>query len=305
MKKVELILLFVLIPLFSFAQLEDTKFTIIDGLDNASLKTAMEHNVSLFLKACNVAVMEGDKPEVDKELTDDAKDVLKQMWKTSPMACPVSSIEEICLETSDGYQVRNIPVTMMAAEEGEGDQELVLHFTSSGAIDNISIAIEENKYKEILSEHESVEDLYRRQVIIDFVENYRTAYNRKDLPYIESVFSDNALIITGKVIREKPKSDYAMRALSHEKIVYQKRIELWGEGQSFFDIKRLNMSVTRGYEGTNFGDATRFNTNGRPAWMNLTIVRLEEDNNPALKGWNNPDPSEAYSKWVEPGSEEE
>lgn len=90
-----------------------------------------------------------------------------------------------------------------------------------------------------------------------------------------------------------------------EEIVYQKRIELWGEGQSFFDIKRLNMSVTRGYEGTNFGDATRFNTNGRPAWMNLTIVRLEEDNNLALKGWNNPDPSEAYTKWVEPGSEEE
>lgn len=223
MKKLELSLLFVLIPLFSFAQLEETKFTITDGLENTSLKTAMEHNVSSFLKACNVAVMEGDKPEVEEELTDDAKDVLKQMWKTSPMACPVSTIEEICLQTSDGYQVRNIPVTMMAAEKGEGEQELVLHFTSSGAIDNISIAIEENKYKEILSEHESVEDLYRRQVIIDFVENYRTAYNRKDLPYIESVFSDNALIITGKVIREKPKSDYAMRALSHEKIVYQKR----------------------------------------------------------------------------------
>ena len=45
----------------------------------------------------------------------------------------------------------------------------------------------------------------------------------KDLDYIESVFSDNALIITGKVIREKPKSDYAMRSLSTEKIVYQKR----------------------------------------------------------------------------------
>lgn len=89
-----------------------------------------------------------------------------------------------------------------------------------------------------------------------------------------------------------------------EEIVFQKRIELWGEGQTFFDVKRLNMSVTRGYEGTNFGDATRFNTDGRPAWMNLTIVRLEEDNNPALKGWNNPDPSEVYSKWVEPGSEE-
>ena len=63
MKKIKLILLFVLMPLFSFAQLEDTKFVITDGLDNASLKAVMENNVSLFLKACNVAVMEGEKPE--------------------------------------------------------------------------------------------------------------------------------------------------------------------------------------------------------------------------------------------------
>jgi len=90
-------------------------------------------------------------------------------------------------------------------------------------IDGISISIDENKYKEIMDEHESVEDLYRRQVIVDFVESYRTSYNRKDLKYIESVFSDNALIITGKVIREKPKSDYALQSLSRERIVYQKR----------------------------------------------------------------------------------
>ena len=181
----------------------------------------MENNVSLFLKACNVAVMEGEKPDIEEGLTKDAEEVLKEMWKMSPMSCPVSTVEEVCLQTSEGYQVRNIPVTMMAAAEGEQDQELVLHFTSSGLIDNISIALEEHRYKDIIAEHESVEDLYRRQVIIDFVENYRTAYNRKDLSYIESVFSDNALILTGKVIREKPKSDYAMRALSREKIVYQ------------------------------------------------------------------------------------
>ena len=45
----------------------------------------------------------------------------------------------------------------------------------------------ENKYKEIMAEHETVQDLFRRQVIVDFVENYRTSYNRKDLEYIESV----------------------------------------------------------------------------------------------------------------------
>ena len=85
-----------------------------------------------------------------------------------------------------------------------------------------------------------------------------------------------------------------------EEIVFQKRVELWGEGQSFYDIKRLNYSVTRGYKGTNFADLTRYNTNGRPAWMNLVIVITEKNNNKALDGWNNPDVTSAYTPWKDP-----
>lgn len=79
-----------------------------------------------------------------------------------------------------------------------------------------------------------------------------------------------------------------------EEIIFQKRVELWGEGQTFFDIKRLNYSVIRNYEGTNFYNTCAFNTNGRPAWMNICIVVTEQRNNEALIGWNNPDPSDVY-----------
>lgn len=79
-----------------------------------------------------------------------------------------------------------------------------------------------------------------------------------------------------------------------EEIVLQKRIELWGEGQSFFDIKRLNLPVTRVYEGTNFGADAQFNTTTRPAWMNFVFVRSEGNNNTAILEWNNPDPSDCY-----------
>lgn len=82
-------------------------------------------------------------------------------------------------------------------------------------------------------------------------------------------------------------------------IVLQKRIELWGEGLTFFDVKRLNMSVTRGYPGTNFEEAKRFNTNGRPAWMNLCVVITEKNNNKALEGFENPDPTGCYEAWSE------
>lgn len=83
-----------------------------------------------------------------------------------------------------------------------------------------------------------------------------------------------------------------------EEIVFQKRIELWGEGLTFFDVKRLNMSVTRGYTGTNFGETKTFNTNGRPAWMNFCIVQTEKNNNSALIGYENPDPTDAYTPWT-------
>ena len=82
-----------------------------------------------------------------------------------------------------------------------------------------------------------------------------------------------------------------------DEIVFQKRVELWGEGLSFYDYKRLNMSVTRGYEGSNVDAARQFNTNGRPAWMNYCIVLTEKNNNSAIKGWENPDPTGKYTPW--------
>ena len=82
-----------------------------------------------------------------------------------------------------------------------------------------------------------------------------------------------------------------------DEIIFQKRVELWGEGQLFFDYKRLNMSVNRGYDGTPFFDRLRLNTNGRPAWMNLVISVSEYQDNQAVNHWNNPDPSGLYTQW--------
>ena len=83
-------------------------------------------------------------------------------------------------------------------------------------------------------------------------------------------------------------------------IILQKRIELWGEGQTFFDVKRLNMDVTRDYEGSNFYDADRINTHGRPAWMNFVFSYALELKNLSLIDNNNPDPSGIYSSNYKP-----
>lgn len=96
---------------------------------------------------------------------------------------------------------------------------------------------------------------------------------------------------------------YTCKATSKEDIIkeiyFQKSIDLWGEGITFFDMKRLNYSLTRGYHGTNHSVGARINTNGRPATTNFLFYRTEAENNTALKGWNNPDPSGKYPLWTE------
>ena len=144
------------------------------------------------------------------------------MWKTSAMSCPPVSIMSRCLKTATGYQVRGIPVDMIEADQEESRQELTVDFTPSGLISGVSISIDLQRYEEIMGQKESDLDYARRQIIVDFVENFRTAYNRKDIDLLNSVFSDKALIITGKVVKEKPNSDLTRMTLNNNKVVYIK-----------------------------------------------------------------------------------
>ena len=76
-----------------------------------------------------------------------------------------------------------------------------------------------------------------------------------------------------------------------DEIIFQKRCEFWGEGILFYDFKRLDMGIDNAYEGSNAPGGTDFSTSGRcPAW-NLCIPQKETQQNNALEGKNNPDPS--------------
>ena len=81
-----------------------------------------------------------------------------------------------------------------------------------------------------------------------------------------------------------------------EEIVFQKRMELWGEGQIIYDMKRLNISMNNGDTGTNAPASAKFTTNGRAPWWNLTIPLSAVQQNLALENGekNNPDPSKSY-----------
>lgn len=80
-----------------------------------------------------------------------------------------------------------------------------------------------------------------------------------------------------------------------DEIMFQKRIEFWGEGIIYFDFKRLNMSMQNGNPGTNAPLEARFNTDGRAPWWNFCIPQSETQSNTALAGNNNPDPTQTVT----------
>lgn len=75
-------------------------------------------------------------------------------------------------------------------------------------------------------------------------------------------------------------------------VLTQMRIEFWGEGNAFPSAKRLKPGVMQNYEGTNApADIFKINCEGiKPIW-NLVIPTRELENNRAIQGLNNPDPT--------------
>lgn len=78
---------------------------------------------------------------------------------------------------------------------------------------------------------------------------------------------------------------------------WQRRVELWAEGFTLYDMKRHDRGVVRSYAGTNHPATYRWNYNGgyttnsgnvHPDWMDYCIVQTETNYNTACT--NNPAP---------------
>ena len=55
-----------------------------------------------------------------------------------------------------------------------------------------------------------------------------------------------------KVLMAERQPDWNETTVTVEDIYFQRRIELWGEGFAYYDLKRLNKGIDRTYEGNNY-----------------------------------------------------
>ena len=83
-----------------------------------------------------------------------------------------------------------------------------------------------------------------------------------------------------------------------EDVAKQARVEFWGEGIPFWYKKRLGLGIHLANSNCRF-DAHRFELNGVAPWWNLVLPRFENQNNTAVMGLNNPDPTDTVETVIE------
>ena len=205
MKRLFSYLLFALSPFFVFAQ--SVSVTIADGLENEALVSKIEQKISAILTEVNAAQTAGRSLDFRSlGLDTRVQESMSMLWENCPFICTDEEIVESVITTGSGYQVRNIPLIMKPTDAKLTDdayQEAVISFDSQGNIESFYLSLSQNLYMNVIRANKELTDLRRRQLILDYVEHFRTAYNQKDIKFLNQVFSDDALIITGHVVRQK------------------------------------------------------------------------------------------------------
>ena len=95
-------------------------------------------------------------------------------------------------------------------------EDVVFYFDRNGKIDNISFGLGIDTTNEVLNRKGSAWNDEVREVLLEFLENYKTAYSLKRLDYIKSIFADDAVIIVGKVVKKKNATPAAENNISIE-----------------------------------------------------------------------------------------
>lgn len=204
MKSRIVILLMAMVTAFgAFSQQQYvTSFTITD-LNNQSLANKVQATLTSLVTEINKAHGTKRTPSLaNLNIDESTKESIMMLWENSPFRCLEPEIVEAAMKTynSNEYEIRNIPFSFTDFDEDDQYHEAAITFNSNGVLTSFHMVISQNLYTQVMRSNNTVTDLRRRQMILDYVEQFRTAYNTKDIAFLEQVFSEDALIITGRVV---------------------------------------------------------------------------------------------------------
>ncbi|GHT44908.1 hypothetical protein AGMMS49965_21370 [Bacteroidia bacterium] len=157
----------------------------------------------------------------------------------------------------DGVLARSLPMRFSFSNSRRAFvEDVVFNISASeGKISSLTFALSKDVCNDILRQGKW--DEYSKLAIINFIENYKTAYALKRLDYIESIFSDNALIIVGKTVKTHVGTDVAKfslpsnrtRLTQYTKGQYMKQLSTVFKSNEYVNLKFTDTSVKKAGAG--------------------------------------------------------
>lgn len=292
MKKLFILLACVLISNVVSAQ--DNVSVEITNVNNPSLQRTMEANTTRLLTAINQA-QSRNSSMVDFSgigISEDAKDAIMMLWENIHMRVLDEVIVQRCISLRSknrtrGYEISNIAVEMLPTEttyNGDGIQEVTISYDLLGHISDIVISSGIHQYTKLMKDAIDLDDLDKRMQILHYVEQFRTAYCQKDIKFMNNVFSEDALIITGRKVL--PRKTEVGKSPNFEYTKQNKAQYLSNLGRLFKSTKYVNVK---------FSDITIERNGAKPHLYGVTCI--QDWNSANLSGAQYSDMGRVFMLW--------
>lgn len=269
MKKIYCLLLSLLALTTGYAQKVNFEFS--DGIEEGSLKTKMEQQMTSLLSAISAA--NAGNTEINFsgiDITDDASASLTMTWEQVHFSIEDDDIVDHCVSLPGkmgGYRVQNIGVLMNPKSEsgydGEKRREIYIDMDKTGKIVDFNFSLGINMYTEILKKGTELGDLDRRMQIIDWCEHFAKAYCDKNMKFMQTIFSDDAIIITGKMTMQRVKTDMGFKDQAKVKYVQQTKTQYLSNLSKVFQ--------SNSYVNVKFEDYTVIRHGAKPNYYGVTL----------------------------------
>lgn len=240
---------------------------IVDGISNAVIKNKIEKSASAFMNEVYDAYQNDRALNLTGLVAPNAEMSIEMLWENVHFCPEDKYIGESILNSNDGYQLRNIPLLIQPQDTGSDTdyKEAVLNFDKNGQVSSVYFSIDNNTYKNVMEKGIQLDDIEKRLEILDYVERFRTSYNQKDMQFLNQVFSEDALIITGKVVAPRKTEDALSLSLPTVKYSKQNKQEYLSNLKRVFQNNR--------YINVNFDDVIIKRHSTNPNFYGVRVVQ--------------------------------
>ena len=131
-------------------------------------------------------------------------------------------------------------------------EDVTFTFGPEGKVECMAFALTNRARQDIFGMNGSAWNDHIKMTIVSFLENYKTAFALKRLDYIESIFDDDAVIITGHVVKKANLTKGEHRGMTNSKYVtytrhtkeqYIERLRKCFQGNSYINIRFTSSEV--------------------------------------------------------------